>query len=64
MLEMFFVFMPKLTILEVTEISQGCAVSLKGSDRSLYGNDRFPYKERGPTLNVKGCLKLFLTHWT
>ena len=49
MLEMFFVFMPKLTILEVTEISQGCAVSLKGSDRSLYGNDRFPYKERGPT---------------
>ena len=33
----------------MTEISQGCAVSLKGSDRSLYGNDRILYKERGPT---------------
>ena len=30
MLEMSFVFMPKLTILEVTEISQGCVVWLKG----------------------------------
>ena len=38
-----------IQVLEVTEISQGCAVSLKGSDRSLYGNDRIPYKERGPT---------------
>ena len=46
MLEMFFVFMPKL-IYTWSDWNQSGLCSF--TERSLYGNDRFPYKERGPT---------------
>ena len=50
-------------ILEVTEISQGCVVWLKGVCVETTGF-RIRRDRGRPHRTWKGCLKLFLTHWT
>ena len=50
-------------ILEVSEISQGCVVWLKGVCVETTGF-RIRRDRGRPHRTWKGCLKLFLTHWT